>query len=129
MLSRIREEIGTVSTGLPSDFNRYDELALGMLQLAVDTFASKTGVPLTADRFCTRLIRRHTLAEDRDEIAGDLAATIHTLAIAKIARTDFAYKFAYALLPSLNVMIALDPREFECEPDIDDPLERYTGSF
>lgn len=100
-----------------------------MLQLAVDTFASNTGVPLSADRFCTRLIRRHTLPEDRDEIAGNLAATIHTLATANIARTDFAYKFAYTLLPSLNVMIALDPREFECEPDIDDPLERYTDTF
>lgn len=129
MLPEIRTEIGSIATGIPQGFNRYEEMVIGMLQLGVDSFAGHQGVPLSTNRYCTRAVRYYTLFEDRDEIVHNLMAAIHTKVIALLPSTIIKHRFAYRLLPSCNLLIALDPREFEHEPVCNDPIELNSDSL
>lgn len=110
-------------TGTPPGFDRHEELVVGMMQLGVDSFAGSLGVPLSQDRYCTRALKYYTMFEDRDEVTHNLMAAIHTKVIALLPNTIIKHRFAYRLLPSCNLLIALDPREFEHESVHIDPVE------
>lgn len=104
-------------------------MAVGFMQLAVDSFATPGGVPFNQTRFCTRTLRKFTLPQDRDEIAENLAAAIYTRVLSILPNTIIKHRFAYRLLPSCNLLIALDPREFDHEPFCNDTIGEDTGCF
>ncbi len=116
LLTMIRTQTAGSSTGLPPYFKHHEALALGMWQLGVDAFAMRLGVALDTQGFNTRLTRYHTLVEDRDEIVTDIVSALHTQVTQLVPRTVLKHRFAYRILPNYNLLIGLDPREFECEP-------------
>jgi len=117
----IRTETGGASTGLPANFNRHEALVAGMLQLGVDTFAATKGVSLDATRYDVGLVKRHTLYEDREEIVADIVSALHTQVVRLLPKTSIDHRFAYRILANYDVLIGLDPREFDHEPLQDDP--------
>lgn len=121
--------MGAISTGTPAGFNRYEEMAVGFLQMAVDTFAGTRGVPLRGERFSSGAARKFTLAEDRDEVVQDVASKLHTRLMSILERTELEHNFGYRLLPSGNVLVGLDPQEFDHEPDCNDTPWETTGDF
>lgn len=138
MLSRIRTEVSGASTGIPPGFDRYNEMAVGMLQMAVDTFAGSQGVFLGDARithqpgdarYSTHLAKKYTLAEDRDEIIQDIVSALNTKVISILPRSNIEHRFAYRLLPTCNVLIGLDPREFDHEQDGIDTSGEIAGDF
>lgn len=112
-------EMGGSSTGTPPDFNRYNEMAVGTLQMSVDTFAGTQGVHLGDERFSVGLAKKYMLFEDLEEIVQDAVSVLHTKVLAVLPTTRIQHRFAYRLLPTGNVLIGLDPREFDHEQDCD----------
>ena len=112
-------EMGGSSTGTPPGFNRYDEMAIGTLQMTVDTFAGGKGFHLGDTRFSIGLAKKHMLFEDLEEIVQDAASALHTKVLAVLPNSHIQHRFAYRLLPTGNVLIGLDPREFDHEQDCD----------
>lgn len=113
--------MGGASTGLPPDFKHHEALVAGMLQLGVDSFAAGKGVSLDKGCYDTALVRRHTLYQDREEIANDVAAMLHAQVTRLIPKTVIEHRFAYRILSNYDVLIGLDPRDFDHEPLQDDP--------
>lgn len=95
-------------------------MAVGLLQMGVDWFAGTQGVHLGDVKFSTGLARKHILYADQLEILQDTASAIHSKVYPILPINDLRYKFTYRLLPSMNVLVGLDPREFDHEPDSDD---------
>lgn len=121
--------MGAVSTGTPPNFNRYNEMATGMMQMAVDTFAGTLGYRLGDQTFHGGLARKHTLIADRDEIIQDATAAIYTRVQSVLPRGTLEHRFTYRLLPSCNLLIGIDPREFDCEPDGNDSPWETASDF
>lgn len=121
--------MGGISTGIPPDFNRYNELAVGFLQLAVDGFAGSNGVPLSLMRFDTGPALKFSLYEERLELIQNIRWKIENRIVSILPRVALEHRFAYRLLPSLNILIGLDPREFEDESDCVTTAWEDTGDF
>jgi hypothetical protein len=109
----IRTETGGASTGLPPGFKDHEALVAGMLQLGVDTFAQGKGVSLDSTGYNTALVRRYTLFEDRAEIVQNIVSALHTQVTRILPTTQIEHRFGYRILWNYDVLIGLDPREFE----------------
>lgn len=92
-----------------------------MLQLAVDTFAHGKGVPLDPKSYNTALVRRYTLSEDREEIVQNIVSALYSRVTQVLPKTTIDHRFAYRILPNYDLLIGLDPRDFE--HDDPDPLQ------
>jgi hypothetical protein len=104
-------------------------MAVGMMQMSLDTFAHGKGVHLGDTRFSIGLAKKHLLSEDIEEIAQDIASALNTKVLSILPTTDIRYRFAYRLLPNCNVLIGLDPREFIHEQICDDTAWEVTDDF
>lgn len=122
-------EMGGSSTGTPPAFKRYDEMAIGALQMSLDTFAHGKGVHLGELRFPIGLTKKYMLFEDLDEIVQDAVSALHTKVLSVLPNANLQYRFAYRLLTSGNVLIGLDPREFDHEQDCDSTIGETPGDL
>ena len=117
LLKKIRADVSGSSTALKATPKQYSEMAVGLLQMGVDWFAGTQGVHLGEAKFATGLARKHILYADQLEILQDTASAIYSKVYPILPVNDLRHKFAYRLLPSMNILVGLDPREFDHEPD------------
>lgn len=90
-----------------------NEIANGVLQLAIDDFAGVKGVPYDSRRFCSKLAKERLLYQDLNEIVKDISSAIYVKTTSILPRTDLEYNFCYKLIYTGNILVGLDPREFD----------------
>ena len=119
LLQNLLQEIGGISTGIPPDFDRYKEMAWGLLEMGVMYFGVGKGRRIDEQRYNQALVNKFTLAADRDDIITDIAAALHTQLISVLDKTGLEYPFAYQMLANGDILIGIDVRDFIPTPTDD----------
>lgn len=104
-------------------------MASGLFQLAVYKFSAIKGVDNHTFALPTQLAKKHTLLEDRDALVHDTAVALFNQLLQVLPRVELEHKFICKLMPSLNLLVGIDTRDLEDDPDDDDPFIEDQPSF
>lgn len=111
LLSTLRVEASGIATGIPAEFKRYDEMAYGLLEMAIDGFGVQLGYRVDEPRYNQRMTRYYTLFDDLSEILQDATSTIHWAVMQATDKTVLEHRFSYQILVNGNLLVGLDPRD------------------
>lgn len=117
LLKEIRSQVGYLVTGSitgKSVTEHYDEVALGVLQKAIDeclVFNRGFELEESPNVFPRRQADKYLLPDDRNELVIDAVAHLSRLITLPSPYTAFSHPVVYRVLPNGNLLVGIDKRD------------------
>lgn len=108
----MRSKVGAFTNGRIQGVAAYNEIAQGILQLALDKFSLfNKGLNQSAYMFCTNKTRYHLSGDDLDDLVDDTCSEVSNAVFQLIDNTCFTKPWLFWLLPNYHVVVAIHVKD------------------
>lgn len=125
MYEKISEETSRIIVGnLPP--KRWPDLAKGLWEASIEAAFEgyPGGVRFDEQHYDQIICRKNLLEDDIKDIIQDGAAHIYRQVIDLTPKSVLDYKCGYKLMPNMNILVAIDERDFLIPSELS-PLEEF----